>query len=102
MYLETSGQKFGDRARLASPNLKGQCTLRMFYHMFGVHINSLTVSYRTTSDGPLTMLLNLTGHAGDNWLRKEVAVNADGKPYQIVIEGQTFAKCFPRTGGVGL
>lgn len=88
LYIETSGQKFGDRARLGSPNLTGQCTLRMFYHMFGRHVNSLIVYMRTTSNGPLTKLTNITGNIGDNWKRQEVQLSNGNQPYQVVIEGQ--------------
>lgn len=88
LYIETSGQKFGDRARLGSPNLSGQCALRMFYHMFGQHVNALVVYMRTTSNGPLTRVANVSGNIGDNWIRQEIKVNNGKQPYQVVIEGQ--------------
>lgn len=88
MYIETSGQKFGDRARLGSPNLSGQCTLRMFYHMLGQHVSDLNVYMRTTSNGPLTRLANVSGNVGDNWIRQQVNLGNGKQPYQVVIEGQ--------------
>ena len=89
MYIETSGQKFGYRARLGSPNLSaGQCTLRMFYHMLGQHVKDLNVYMRTTSDGPLTRVANVSGNVGDNWIRQQVKLSNGKQPYQVVIEGQ--------------
>ena len=87
MYIETSGKKFGDRAKLGSPNLKGQCTLRMWYHMYGMHVNDLVVYMRNTSDGPLQRVGNLSGNVGDNWIRTELKMSNGNQPYQIVIEG---------------
>lgn len=88
LYIETSGQRFGDRARLGSPNLSGQCTLRMFYHMFGQHVNALVVYMRTTLNGSLTRVANVSGNVGDNWIRQEVKLSNGKQPYQVVIEGQ--------------
>lgn len=88
MYLEASSGRYGDNARLASPNLQGQCTLRLFYHMFGQHVNSLNIYVRTTVDGQGTRVMNVSGQAGDNWLRLEVQLTAAGsKPFQVIIEG---------------
>ena len=92
MYIETSGQKFGDRARLGSPILTGQCTLRMFYHMFGQHVNALIVYIRTTSNGPLIKVANVSGNVGDNWKRQEVQLRNGNQPYQVVVEGQQNGK----------
>ena len=88
MYIETSGKKFGDRARLGSPLLTGQCTLRMFYHMYGRHINALVVYMRTTTNGPLQTMRNISGNIGDNWNRAEVKVTNGNQPFQVVVEGQ--------------
>ena len=86
--MEATGQKFGDRARLASNNLMGKCNLRMFYHMHGIHVNSLLVYMRTKLNGPLRMVANMSGSVGDNWIRSEVNVTNGDQPFQIVIEGQ--------------
>lgn len=88
LYIETSGQRFGDRARLGSPLLRGQCTLRMFYHMFGRHVNALVVYMRTTSNGPLTRLANISGNIGDNWIQTVVQLTNGNQPFQVVIEGE--------------
>jgi len=97
LYIETTGQKFGDRARLGSPLLTGQCILRMFYHMYGQHVNALVVYMRTTTNGPLTRLANMSGNIGDNWIRAEVKLSNNNQPFQIVIEGQFNRLLFMKT-----
>lgn len=87
LYIETSGQKFGDRARLGSPILTGTCSLRMFYHMYGRHVNALVVYMRTTTNGPLKRMANVSGNIGDNWIRQEVKMTNGNQPFQVVIEG---------------
>lgn len=87
LYIETSGQRYGDRARLGSPLLTGKCTLRMFYHMYGQHVHALVVYLRTTSNGPLRTIKNVTGNVGDNWIRQQVQLSNGNQPYQVVIEG---------------
>ena len=88
LYMEASGQRFGDRARLTSPNLIGQCSLRMFYHMFGRHVNGLVVYMRTKLNGPLITLGNMSGSLGDNWIRSVVNASNGNQPFQVIIEGQ--------------
>lgn len=88
LYIETSYNRFGDRARLGSPILKGSCTLRMFYHMYGQHINALVVYMRTTTNGPLQRKVNMSGNVGDNWIRADVPMTNGNQPFQVVIEGK--------------
>ena len=99
MYIETSYNRFGDRARLGSPILKGSCTLRMFYHMYGQHVNALVVYMRTTTNGPLQRKVNMSGNIGDNWIRAEVPVTNGNQPFQVVIEGKlNYISEFAATG----
>ena len=99
MYIETSYNRFGDRARLGSPILKGSCTLRMFYHMYGQHINALVVYMRTTTNGPLQRKVNMSGNVGDNWIRAEVSMTNGNQPFQVVIEGKlNYISEFAATG----
>ena len=93
--MEATGQRFGDRARLASKNLVGKCNLRMFYHMHGIHVNSLVVYMRTKFKGPLRVIANMSGSVGDNWIRSVVNVTNGNQPFQIVIEGQCMHVFFP-------
>ncbi|EDO47788.1 predicted protein [Nematostella vectensis] len=93
IYLETSTGRYGDNARLASPPLQGQCSMRFFYHMFGQHVNSLNVYLRFTNDGFGNRIMNVSGEVGDLWNRAEVVVNPGGKPFQVIIEavrGRTY------------
>lgn len=99
LYIETSYNRFGDRARLGSPILKGSCTLRMFYHMYGQHINALVVYMRTTTNGPLQRKVNMSGNIGDNWIRAEVPMTNGNQPFQVVIEGKlNYISEFAATG----
>ena len=99
LYIETSYNRFGDRARLGSPILKGSCTLRMFYHMYGQHINALVVYMRTTTNGPLQRKVNMSGNVGDNWIRADVPMKNGNQPFQVVIEGKlNYISEFAATG----
>lgn len=99
LYIETSSNRFGDRARLGSPILKGSCTVRMFYHMYGQHVNALVVYMRTTTNGPLQRKANMSGNIGDNWIRAEVPMTNGNQPFQVVIEGKlNYISEFAATG----
>lgn len=88
LYLEASGGRYGDNVRLASPNLQGSCTLRLYYHMFGQHVNALNVYVRTTRTGSGVKVSSVQGEQGDNWLRLEAPITPSGnQPFQIIIEG---------------
>ena len=92
LYLEASGQRFGDRAQLASPVLQGSCTVRLYYHMMGTHVNALNVYRQMAIRGPLVLLSNVSGQAGDNWIRWNIPLSSTVvKPYRLIIEGSANA-----------
>ena len=71
MYIETSSQKAGDKARLLSPRYSattGKC-LRFWYHMYGTGIGTLNVRIKRTVFGrPMYHLQwSRTGNHGNIW-----------------------------------
>ena len=89
LYLEASGQQYGDRAQLASPVLQGSCTMRLYYHMMGTHVDSINVYRQMAINGPLYLLSNVSGEAGDNWIIWTIPLPSTiFKPYRLIIEGK--------------
>jgi hypothetical protein len=88
MYIEASPRRPGDRARLAfnMGTPVGYCTIGFWYHMYGSHIGSLNVYTRSSSNGPLTSIGQISGSQGNQWRKQEVRLNMK-QPFQVVIEG---------------
>ena len=67
LYVETSYPRVqGEVARISSPVIKvkaatDNCRLRMFYHMFGKDVNSLTISYRDSVGGKMSKIKTIIG-----------------------------------------
>lgn len=67
MYIEASApRKQNDTARLSSmvfrPSSRSDdCRMRFWYHMFGVHVDTLNIYFRTSIGGPLQNIWNKTG-----------------------------------------
>ena len=67
MYIETSSpRKANETARLSSIIFRpsGQndsCYMRFWYHMFGQHVDTLSIKFRTSVTGPLRTIWNRTG-----------------------------------------
>lgn len=94
LYIETSSpQSYGMKAWLASkvfaPTNSGQqCTMRMFYHMYGRHVNTLSVYKRFTSNGSPAgqALWTKAGSQGDYWQKVEISLQGITQPFVILIE----------------
>ncbi|XP_033104873.1 MAM and LDL-receptor class A domain-containing protein 2-like [Anneissia japonica] len=94
--------------------LSGDCKMRFFYHMFGDHISTLSVSTRIYKDSNRNEQLewSLSGSQGDFWERAEVTLSrtidfkvviradvGDQVQGDIAIDDVTFTPgCVPSTG----
>ncbi|XP_077978888.1 MAM and LDL-receptor class A domain-containing protein 1-like [Glandiceps talaboti] len=95
VFIETSyPQKPADRARLASPTIKGtssssNCRITFWYHMYGIDIGSLAVLIRTSyeDDSNLEVVRNITGEQGNFWWQFSEVIDSGGKDFKIVLEG---------------
>ena len=72
MYIETSPQSFGDKARLifSPPRVaigKRSC-LKFYYHMYGATINRLNLFNGNSS------VFTISGQQGNMWMHAEVSV----------------------------
>lgn len=90
IYIETSSpQRYNDKARLKSPVFQmtnsGNCRMRLFYHMFGVNINSLRIYRENFEFGPMEVVVNITGQQDDAWLRLDTPLTSNA-PFRVIIE----------------
>lgn len=70
---------------IASPFFKPSttCTVRWFYHMFGIHIGTLNAYTRTSLSGPLNKIWTMTGNQGNAWKRGKAAINVPSSNFQV-------------------
>ena len=89
MYIEATGRKEGDKARLISLPIQalkgGNCTLRFYYHMRGKHIKDLNI-YLLRENG-LEFKKSATGDYGDVWAEFVLNLSTEYSPFRIVFEG---------------
>ncbi|XP_057298293.1 MAM and LDL-receptor class A domain-containing protein 2-like isoform X2 [Hydractinia symbiolongicarpus] len=90
IYAESSWQKTGDKARIASGIVQATapysyCYIRFYYHMFGDHIGKLSVKTRQCKTCPEKVWWSRSDSAGNFWVRRAVAMRSD-KPFQVIIE----------------
>lgn len=87
IYAESSWQKTGDKARIASGIVQATapysyCYIRFYYHMFGDHIGKLSVKTRQCKTCPEKVWWSRSDSAGNFWVRRAVAMRSD-KPFQV-------------------
>jgi hypothetical protein len=87
-YIETSGRRNGDIARLISKPLtdSGSCNMSFCYHMFGGDVNSLVVYVRETSTGKQTQLWKMSGDKGDKWFNATVLAGKPSGSFSFIFE----------------
>lgn len=71
MYIETSDQNPGEKARMIStmhPKTDGQC-LMFFYHMYGDHVDTLNVYLKTVGGLGQQPEWTMSGNQGDTWYK---------------------------------
>lgn len=99
IYAEMSKpRRTGDKARLGSRWITGspQCSMTMYYHMYGPAIGKLTVYTRQMVNGPLTTLWQRTTEAGNYFVRSNINLASSGtnKPFQVtVLYYISFSRC---------
>ena len=91
MYIEASGRKAGEKARLLSLPIEsrqgGNCTLRFYYHMAGKHVKDLNV-YVLQND-KLKLVNSAAGDYGDVWREDIVDLSTQKGFYRLAFEGKT-------------
>eukprot|EP00794_Sanderia_malayensis_P017044 gene17044-18759_t len=96
MYIETSApRKTNDTAQLMSAPFRpvtgsNNCAMRFFYHMYGDHVNELSVLLKTSASptAPMRKLWSKKGNQGDFWRRAEITFNFVKTNYRVIIEGK--------------
>ena len=85
IYLEVSGEKEGDRARVFSQVFKanGKCEFRFFYHMYGKNIGTLNVYIRSVTSA--TLAFSKSKAIGDFWERADFEIREAG-PFKVIVE----------------
>ena len=79
MYIETSSTSTNDTALLmmngpTSSNGKLRC-LQFWYHMYGAHVNTLSVHVKPENKKMLPPLWKKTGTQGNRWQYAQVQIN---------------------------
>lgn len=92
MYIESSGRKQGNKARLISLPMKakpnGQCKVIFYYHMDGMHSEALNVYVLRVAQGALTKKFSVTGTAGDMWVQAVLNLANETGVFRLVFEGR--------------
>ena len=87
VYIEASGRKNGDFARLTSPvvSVSQQTTkcLTFWYHMYGPHVSALNVYTNTTTLGPAIWSKN--GTQGNAWKVANVDIQIN-QPFSVRLQ----------------
>ncbi len=97
IYIETATTFIVNAtARISSPVLKAtkpkddSCKIRFWYHMYGIHINALTLYTRTELGGDLTTVWGRDYEHGDEWFRAEVTLKSDKKFQVFVFQNEIY------------
>ena len=92
MYIEATGRKVGDKARLISLPVQarpgGNCTMKFYYHMSGQHVKDLNVYVLRIDEGSLIFKYSASGDFGDMWRKAVLDLSNEVNTFRIVIEGQ--------------
>jgi hypothetical protein len=88
-YLDGFYGNAGEKARLLSSIFRVgsgmTCEFRLFYHMYGSTIGTLSVYKRIAVGGLESTLFTKTGEVGNFWNRVDLKITGD-QPFQIVVE----------------
>ena len=69
IYIEASGKRPGESARLSLTNVSGNHCLTFFYHMEGFHIGELNVLINDT------VVMSLVGEQSWEWEMAQIKLN---------------------------
>ncbi|XP_072046396.1 hyalin-like [Amphiura filiformis] len=94
VYIETSKPRQpGDTARLLSPTITAtagyqDCTVRFWYHMYGVHIGALNIYTKSAGSGGSVgnQQWTLSGNQGNMWSEASFTFGPQSD-FQVVFEG---------------
>ena len=86
VYIETSSQRTGYKARLISPQLSASSSqsycVGFWYHMYGQHVAQLNVYVQYGLALPATPTWTRQGTQGNKWIQTQLTVNAN-KPFNV-------------------
>lgn len=88
MYIDASGRKRGDKARLLTPQMqktRAKC-LEFWYHMYGSGVGSLQL-YKKTGRAVGARIWSKSGNQGDEWLITQVSVWSPRRAFRLSFEG---------------
>lgn len=79
MYVEASGRRPGQTAKLESPVFTAittgeTCSVWFAYHMYGAAMGTLNVSVVETGSNTETVLWSLSGNQGNRWYGRVAAI----------------------------
>ncbi|WAR02788.1 MLRP1-like protein, partial [Mya arenaria] len=90
VYIETSGRRSGQKARLISPQVDisstGSRCVTFWYHMYGQNVDRINMYAQYGLNLPSSPTWVKQGTQGNKWVQAQITVSAT-KPFNIVLEG---------------
>ncbi|XP_067126410.1 MAM and LDL-receptor class A domain-containing protein 1-like isoform X1 [Centruroides vittatus] len=91
LYISSISQAIRRTASISSttflPTSTTGCQIRLWYHMYGEDVSTLTLYIRAAEGTNLNKLTNVTGEQGDEWKRLSVVISFKLN-FKVIIEGR--------------
>ncbi|XP_071965542.1 MAM and LDL-receptor class A domain-containing protein 1-like [Antedon mediterranea] len=90
IYVETSApRRPKEVAKISTPRIRtgSAACLTFWYHMYGVHVDTLNVVVNSTQGDISNKIWSKTGNRGNVWRPAEVTINDVGDDYKVIFEG---------------
>ena len=90
LYLPLNERREGEKGRLVSKPLQASesCTLRFFYHLYGVDSGAIRMYARYEDSTHTGEQFEKSGDQGNVWWAGKVAVGRTEGPWELVVEGE--------------
>ena len=84
IYVDSSRNRPGDKARLRSPLLNGTQCMSFYYNFYGDTM-SCVIAYIKTAYGSENILWIKSGHWGDRWIKTQIEISEQKADYWVSI-----------------
>ena len=89
IYVESSRNRPGDKARLRSPRLNGTQCMSFYYNFYGDTM-SCVIAYIKTAYGSENILWIKSGHWGERWIKTQIEISEQKADYWVSISMRFF------------
>ena len=95
IYVDSSRNRPGDKARLRSPRLNGTQCMSFYYNFYGDTM-SCVIAYIKTAYGSENILWIKSGHWGDRWIKTQIEISEQKADYWVSISMCFFPHAWKR------